>query len=386
MVAPEPFFSPRGTPLSVLHRVEALTALGHRVQLLTYPFGETPRVPGLTVERSATVPGVRDVAVGPSLGKLLLDVPLFRRACRRARDGGFDLVHTHEEAAVAGGWIARRHGVPHLYDMHSSLPEQLGNFARYDVAPLVALFRGLEKFALRHADGVIAISGSLARHARETGYSGPLEVIENVMGGFAAEATAEQVRAARDRLTDGDGPLVVYTGTLEPYQGIELLLAAAGRTEGFAAAARFGVVGGTEAQVERLRREARRRGVASRFSFLPAVPVGEVAAFQAAADVLVSPRRTGTNPPLKIYEYLRSGRPIVATDIVAHSQVLNEDTAEMVAPDAGSIASGIERLLADPERARRLAENAGALARERFGERSYREGLSSILAATLGRS
>ena len=53
-----------------------------------------------------------------------------------------------------------------------------------------------------------------------------------------------------------------------------------------------------------------------------------------ACDILVSPRIRGTNTPLKIYSYLRSGKPIVATDLLTHTQVLSPDVARLVAPDA----------------------------------------------------
>ncbi|MEJ2239041.1 MAG: hypothetical protein P8X82_12145, partial [Gemmatimonadales bacterium] len=56
MVAPQPFFRPRGTPFSVLHRIRALSRLGHTVDLVTYPFGETPEIPGLTLRRSLRPP------------------------------------------------------------------------------------------------------------------------------------------------------------------------------------------------------------------------------------------------------------------------------------------------------------------------------------------
>ncbi len=46
MIAPEPFFEPRGTPFSEFHRIKALIALGHTVDLVTYPFGRTSRCPG----------------------------------------------------------------------------------------------------------------------------------------------------------------------------------------------------------------------------------------------------------------------------------------------------------------------------------------------------
>ena len=120
MVAPQPFFRPRGTPFSVLHRIRALLRLGHLVDLVTYPVGESPVLEGLRILRSSGLPGVRDVPVGPSLAKLALDGPLFVRASRLARNGGYDLLHTHEEAGFLGAWLARRLGITHLYDMHST--------------------------------------------------------------------------------------------------------------------------------------------------------------------------------------------------------------------------------------------------------------------------
>ncbi len=52
MIAPEPFFEPRGTPFSEFHRIRALTDLGHEVDLVTYPFGQDVVMPGLRVFRS----------------------------------------------------------------------------------------------------------------------------------------------------------------------------------------------------------------------------------------------------------------------------------------------------------------------------------------------
>lgn len=381
MVAPEPFFRPRGTPFSVLHRIRGLSELGHRVHLVTYPFGESPTIPGLVVDRAAGVPGIRDVPIGPSIPKLFLDLPLFRKADRLARDGGFDLLHTHEEAAVMGGWISERHGLPHLYDMHSSLPEQIGNFDRFNLPPVVALFRRMERYALARSDGVIAISRSLADHARAVGYGGPVEVIENVMAGTGFEPSDQKAHSIRCRFADPGTPLVVYAGSLEPYQGIDLLPPAVKALDAVASSARFLVVGGTDPQVEAARRQTREHGVEDRFSFVGTVPADRVQAYLGAADVLISPRRTGTNPPLKIYEYMRSGKPIVATDIPAHTQVLDATTSELVAPDPGGIASGVARLIADPDRARRLARSARRTARDRYSEAAYLKGLASILSA-----
>jgi hypothetical protein len=166
MVAPQPFFRPRGTPFSVLHRIRGLAMLGHTVELVTYPFGDTPTVSGLQIHRSAKPFLVGDVKIGPSVAKLALDVPLFRLASRLARSGRFDLIHTHEEAGWLGARLRRSTGLPHLYDMHSSLPQQLANFGKFQWPLMVDAFRRLENYTLQGADGVIAICKEL-EDARE---------------------------------------------------------------------------------------------------------------------------------------------------------------------------------------------------------------------------
>ncbi len=127
MLAPEPFFEPRGTPFSEYHRIRALCELGYRVDLVTYPFGRDVRIPGLEIFRCPRPPFVRGVRIGPSAVKILLDLLLAVTAARLARTRRYDAIHSHEEAGVLGLWLAKRLRVPHLYDMHSSLPQQLGN-------------------------------------------------------------------------------------------------------------------------------------------------------------------------------------------------------------------------------------------------------------------
>ena len=67
--------------------------------------------------------------MGPSLAKVPLDVLLTLTVLRRALAGGYDAVHSHEEGGLIGVVVAALLRVPHLYDMHSSLPQQLTNFA-----------------------------------------------------------------------------------------------------------------------------------------------------------------------------------------------------------------------------------------------------------------
>jgi glycosyltransferase involved in cell wall biosynthesis len=381
MVAPQPFFRPRGTPLSVLHRIRALTRLGHTVELVTYPFGDSPAIPGLTIHRTARPPFIRDVAVGPSVAKFVLDVPLAVHAARLAASARFDLLHTHEEAGWLGGSFRRRFGLPHLYDMHSSLPQQLANFKAFRRPVVVSTFRRLEQQTLKHADGVIAICPALRNQVLASGYQGPVALIENTLDFDVPPAAPGRVARLREELSLGDGPVLVYTGTLEPYQGLDLLIAAMPHVVGWIPGTHLAVIGGTPEQIARLARVAADHRVTRAVRFVPAVPPTDVPLYQQLADVLVTTRSRGTNTPLKLYQYLRAGRPIVATDIESHTQVLDRTVAELVGLDPGEIARGIARVLLDPPYGQRLASAAAALAAERYSEAHYMRSLEGLLAA-----
>lgn len=370
MLAPEPFFEPRGTPFSEYHRIKALGELGHEVDLVTYPIGADVALPNLRIIRSGGLPFVRRVAIGPSVAKALLDLRLVWTAWRVARRGRYDLVHSHEEAGFFGVWLARRMGVPHLYDMHSSLPQQLTNFRVLFGRWLRPVFDRLERRTIDGSQAVITICQALQDLAVDLGAGDRAVLVENVMGGLTDEPPAIAAADVRARWTiEPDQPVVLYTGTFEPYQGLDLLTDAAAIVARTHPSAVVLVAGGEPAQVQAAAERARARGAP--MVFAGQQPARDIPAFIEAADVLVSPRVAGTNTPLKIYSYLQSGRPIVATDLRTHTQVLDETVACLVPPDPAALAKGITGLLEDPARRRALAGAAAELARTRYGRRAY---------------
>ena len=147
MIAPEPFFEPRGTPFSEYHRIRALLELGHTVDLVTYPFGRDVTLPGLRVFRCARPPLMTGIGIGPSWRKLPLDFLLLLAAGRRAMSDKYDAVHSHEEGSWFGVVLAGLLGL-RIYDMHSSLPQQLTSFAYSDPSRERRLQR-LERFVIR---------------------------------------------------------------------------------------------------------------------------------------------------------------------------------------------------------------------------------------------
>lgn len=373
MIAPEPFFEPRGTPFSEYHRIRALLELGHTVDLVTYPFGGDVTLPGLRVFRALRPPFVRRVGIGPSLAKVPLDVSLAATALRRAMSDRYDMVHSHEEGAAIGIALAWWLGVPHLYDMHSSLPQQLGNFKFSQSRVLRWIFERFERVAVARSRVVIVICPELERLVRELRPESAPVLIENAPGAGENTPIVERTALRAQYGVDASAPVILYTGTFEAYQGLDLLFAAAPDVLRARPDARFVLAGGAPAQIEECKAHARSLGVDGQVVFTGERPAGEIPDLLAAADVLVSPRSRGTNTPLKIYQYLRSGRVIVATRLLTHTQVLNDGVAILTEATPAGFAAGILQAIGDPVAAARIGDAAAQLAATKYSYDAYLE-------------
>ena len=380
MLAPEPFFEPRGTPFSEYHRIRALLDLGHTVDLVTYPFGRDVTLPGLRVFRCLRPPFVTDVRIGPSMAKVALDVMLTFTAARRVLSNRYDLVHSHEEGSFVGVVLAGIIGVPHLYDMHSSLPQQLTNFAFSRSRLLRAAFSWMERLVIRRSKVVIVICQHLGETVRAIDASVPAVLIENAPGSGDSPVSGSGARVRAELGLPAEAPVVLYTGTFEAYQGLGLLFDAARHVLANRPDTVFVLAGGRADQIDLARAEARRAGVEAAVIFAGQRPAEEIPAFLDAADVLVSPRSSGTNTPLKIYQYLRSGRPIVATRLLTHTQVLDDAVSVLTDATPQGFGDGILSVINDPARGRAVGESARALAETKYSYEAYLDRTRQALA------
>ena len=138
------------------------------------------------------------------------------------------------------------------------------------------------------------------------------------------------------------------------------------------------MVGGTETAVAEMRKMAKQLDIADKVHFTGQVPPESVPFYLSLADALVSPRISGTNTPLKIYSFLKSGKPLVATNLWTHTQVLNPEIAILVKPDPESLAAGISKALFD-QQAKTQASAAKALADSEFTLSNYLKKITLVL-------
>lgn len=371
MVAPQPFFEPRGTPISIYQRLRGLSALGHSVDLVTYPVGEDVDIPNVTIHRTVSLPFIKEVPIGPSWAKIPLDILIFFKTLWMLLTRRYDAIHSHEEASFFAMLFSFIFGIPHVYDMHSSLPKQLENFGFLDFPPIVKLFEIFEEWVLNTCDVVLTIGTDLEEHVIAVNNDSNHIRIENIPIHEESTSKCDVVQTLKTKHALHGKTPIVYTGTFERYQGLDMLIEAAQTIVCAHPDVVFVMVGGKPEQVQQYRQQVIEFNLEEHFIFTGIVPMSDSLDYLQMADILVSPRTEGLSVPLKIYTYLHAGKPIVATNIYAHTQILGDETAMITRPTADAYANGVCELLINDVRRQELGANAYHLAQEQYSLKSY---------------
>jgi len=373
-LAPQPFHEVRGTPLAVAALTRTLGELGHQVDLLTFPQGDPWSAAGVCHLRSPRLVKGR-IRPGFSVGKALQDIPFAWLARRLAWSRAYDVVHAVEESAILIAPFLPA-GVKFVVDMDSDLGEQLAQSKSLPARMLGPMARRLHERALQRADLALVINERLEQAARRARPDLPIHRIEDPpLVSAIIGADVEAARELRTRLGLEGWKVALYTGNFEAYQGVDLMARAAALSEHAA----FVFVGGEPEDIAALKSLLGPASL-SRCHFVGKQPPETLSRWMALADVLVSPRTLGGNTPFKIYTYLASGRPIVATKLDTHTQVLSEATAFLVEPTAADLAAGIDGALRDPEDRARRARNGVSLLEREYSLTRYREKVAAAYA------
>ena len=297
------------------------------------------------------------VSIGPSYKKLLLDAIMFWRVLWMLITRRYDVVHAHEEAIFFCVLLRPIFRFKLIYDMHSSLPQQLTNFKFTKSKLIYRIFKWFEDRAIARSAAVITICPDLkdyvlksipdpARHFLiENSIYEPVKLKTTGDNGTGNDS-AEDEAIPKPEVPHGRR-LLVYAGTLEPYQGIDILIRSIPVVLSAEPDAYFLVVGGTQDQVDQYRALSRECGCEESVTIVPRVSQRIARAWLALAEVQLSPRSAGTNTPLKTYEQLNNGIPLVATRIYSHTQVLTDGVCYLAEPDPENFGAAMLQALAD---------------------------------------
>lgn len=375
VLAPHPFFQNRGTPIALRMLLETLAAEGHQLTALVYAEGDKITIPNCRIIRIKKPPFVSNIKPGFSWKKIVCDLYLYRTARKLLELEEFDLVHAGEEAVFMAQRLCREKNIPFVYDMDSSLPQQLCEKMGL-LSPLLPFFQGYEEKAIQGATGVLAVCKYLEDLSRSYDPTTVVQRLEDVT--LLSREIPEDRQKDTDLKLPKDSFTFMYVGNLEHYQGIDLLI------EGFSLAClendqiQLVVIGGRSGDIRKYKRKAKKLGMGHRIRFTGPRPVADLACYLDQADVLVSPRIKGFNTPMKIYSYLDSGKPVLATRLLTHTQVLDDTIACLVDNDGTSMAQGVTRLAEDREYGKQLAENAAIRVSEEYTREAFNQKLTDF--------
>jgi glycosyltransferase involved in cell wall biosynthesis len=376
LLAPHPFYQERGTPIAVDLLLRVLSERGDTVDVLTLHEGEDRSYRGVTIIRTPRVSWIRNVPPGLSWRKIACDIFLFFKALRMAARNNYQLVHAVEESVFCAMIIRLIFRVPYVFDMDSSMPMQMIEKAPAlsAIAPALKFF---ESRAARRAFAVVAVCDALAEIARSAG-ARRVFILRDISLLSSGNAAPPAAGAARQTQLEVEHPCFMYIGNLEAYQGVDLLLESFAILTRSAPKAFLAIIGGTDRLIEKYRKKSAALGIAERARFFGPRPLAGMADLFTQADVLVSPRIKGNNTPMKIYSYLQSGKPILATDMPTHTQVMDHATAMLAEPIPGKFAAAMLELIEHPDIGRQLAGRASEVAEEKYSWKAYRDAAADI--------
>lgn len=339
-----------GSERHLLHLVPALRERGFKTRVLVL---EDPRRPATAWCRAFQERG-ETVETVPIHGHL--DPALIHRLVGRLRAWAPDVVHTHLlHGDLYGLTAARRAGVPHAISTRHNQ-----DAFRYN--PLI---KWLNRRVMRHAERVIAISGSVARFVSEVEGTPAHRVVTIHYGLDIPSVPPNSREAARVRLEvtgTGSVPLVGFVGRLVRQKGVDLVLQAFAEVRKSHPQSRLVIVGDGSGRRD-LEAQVRRLALAENVSFTGWVD--HVSSIMPAFDVVVAPSRW-EGFGLVLLEAMSHGLPVIASRAGAFPEIVVEGETGLLVPSEcpEALAGAMVELLND----RRRAAAMGVRGRIRLAE------------------
>lgn len=343
VLAPHPFFQERGTPIDVSLILKVLSERNNtKIDLIAYYEGEDFKLPNLRIFRTPDIKVLRKVRPGFSLKKLICDFFMFFKSWKLVVKNNYDIIHAGEESVFFAMFFKLIYGIPFVYDLDSSIAQQI-----VEKRPLLRIFSPVfnwfESLAIKTAIANLPVCNALAELCVKNG-SKKTETIHDISqlknpGAPSKGWLKNEIGINND--------ILIYIGNLEPYQGIDLLLESFKYASEKTAKINLVIVGGVPEHIKSYKLKAQKLGIGNRTHFLGPKPFEKLDEFLAEADIIACPRIRGVNTPMKIFPYLHSGRPVIATDLYTHNQLLKNDEAYLAPADPAGFGEAIVKLAED---------------------------------------
>ncbi len=216
---------------------------------------------------------------------------------------------------------------------------------------------------IKYSQAVVAVCQAIADYAQQ--YRKDNVYLLKDISLIANEASGNSIDNLNS-YANNEQKIGLYIGNLESYQGIDLLI------DGLVEYTKQNqdvcllIIGGKQQDIDHYKSTVNELGLNEFINFLGPRPIQDMNAYMQQADFLLSPRTKGINTPMKIYSYLASGIPVLATALPTHTQVMTDDITFLTEANATCFSTVMRELVSNPD----LAESKSEKAKE-FIEREH---------------
>ncbi len=373
MIAPTPVFADRGCHIRIIEEAGALKKLGNNITICTYHHGRD--IKGLNIKRTIKIPWYNKLEAGPSYNKFLLDFLLFLKTSKLIKTKKFDIIHAHlHEGALIAAYVNKfsRNKLPIVFDIQGSLTkESIEHKFTKRKGLFYKFLNKVEKYVNKVSDFIIVSSDSMAEMLKKE-FKINNKKIKVISDGVNTDAFKPDVKNKDliKKLKLQNKKIVVFTGLLNEYQGVDILLKAIkeiGRKD-----IHFLIIG--YPNIEYYGKMAENLKIAQLVTFTGKISYSDIPQYLSLADIAVSPKlpRSG-EANLKLYTYMAAGLPTVVFDHSVNKEILGNLGVYAKYNDYKSLALKITRLIDNSALKNRLKKKLRKKAFEHSWEKSAKD-------------
>jgi len=345
-----------GGSYRIRHTLEALVALGYAVDLVTIPAEHSYAMEGVTVYEAPRLPFCKRLPEGPSIRRYVLDFLLLCRAVFQTGHVHYDLIHGIDDCGVIAWFAGTLSKRPYVYEIQGDADSARISSFRRGLRHIVSVFN---RFALKQADVVISGDMDAVAVLAQWGRGAHVCVIPDIPS-MAEEVPFPAQNLARARYCAGGKLLVTCVGSYQHFKGMDLFFNAMPHVLSKNTQVRFIVVGGADAPIKKMKQAVEQARIEQSVVFTGCLPARELAALLCVSTVLVAPSRSGASVPVKVLDYLRARKVVVAPDTQVYRTLLSRRNAYVVRPEPDAMAEAILYACAHPQQAEILGQSAFA--------------------------
>ncbi|MBV8098685.1 MAG: glycosyltransferase family 4 protein [Verrucomicrobia bacterium] len=389
VVAACPFPVNYGSPGAIRELSATLSEMGIDVHIITYPHGQDLSVGKAKMHRVARNQRYRPPAAGPSGEKLYFDFLMLGELCKIVRQEKIDIIHAHNyEGALIGLFGKFVTGKPMIYQAVCLMTDELASY-RFIRPAFLAKWLGavLDWFVPIFPDHIIAVTQELYDVLAKRGV--PTRKLSMITSGtdpgMFDHADAERFR---QKYGLGSLPVIMYTGITNHFQRIDYLLRAFSVVLKEAPSTILMIVNPIEDEpdVPQHKALAEELGIGKNVRFVGPHTLDELPDYLAMATVTVAPRPECPGHPIKLLNYMISGKPIVCFAGGAKGLTHMQDALVVKDHDWQAMGEAISTFLRDPELAKRLGSNARDNAINNFDWRVISKKVAAVYESIINRA